>query len=125
MIQISANEWQVFIAERLSLKTGHSFHVIYTLGIFDVKRILCQIPDRIDRIGSAGRPANLAPCLTAIYNKFVRGPARFLASTFRTELGSMILGSPRHLLVELARDLLVQLSPAQGVSTPYPPTFQI
>jgi hypothetical protein len=87
MIQISANEWQVFIAERLSLKTGHSFHVIYTLGIFDVKRILCQIPGGIARIGSAKRLANLAPSLAAIYNKFVRGPARFRASTFRTELG--------------------------------------
>jgi hypothetical protein len=107
MIQISANEWQVFIAERLSLKTGYSFHVIYTFGIFDVKRILCQIPDRIDRIGGADRLANLAPTLAAIYNNFVRGPARFLASTFRTELGSMIFGSPRRPLVELARDLLV------------------
>jgi hypothetical protein len=106
MIQISANEWQVFIAERLSLKTGHSFHVIYTFGIFDVKRILCQIPLGINRIGTADRPANLAPTLAAIYNKLyaVQQDLGHLPSV--RNWGEIVFGLPRRLLDDLARDLL-------------------
>jgi hypothetical protein len=41
MIQISAEEWQVLIGERLSpILSVSRLTVIYTLGIFDVKRIV-------------------------------------------------------------------------------------
>ncbi len=70
MIQISAEGWQVFIAERLSASQLSAQSVIYALGIFDVKRIVYEIGLLFTQVVSPEKGVNLAPGYAAIYNKF-------------------------------------------------------
>ncbi len=95
MIQISAEGWQVFIAERLSTSQLSASAVIYTLGIFDVKRIVYQIGLLFTQVALPEQGANLAPGYAAIYNKLVRGPVALHLKIPRKACGVQVSSLPR------------------------------